>query len=85
MRVKIVYLEWVREKIGKGEELIEINEEDVRVGEMIERIKERGEEYDEDLENEKVIREEINKEKEENEEMVKDGEEVEMLNKMKGG
>lgn len=52
---------------------------------MIERIKERGEEYDEDLENEKVIREEINKEKEENEEMVKDGEEVEMLNKMKGG
>ncbi|MEN3602064.1 molybdopterin converting factor subunit 1 [Brucella abortus] len=85
MSVKLVYFAWVREKIGKGEEFIALPAEAVRVGELIARLKARGEEYDAAFEHENVIRAAINQEHAEHDELVKDGDEVALFPPMTGG
>ncbi len=39
MRVNLVYFAWVREKIGKGEEVIELPSQTISVGELISHLK----------------------------------------------
>ncbi|CAB4325898.1 MULTISPECIES: molybdopterin converting factor subunit 1 [unclassified Brucella] len=85
MSVKLVYFAWVREKIGKEEEFIELPAEAVSVGELIARLKARGEEYDAAFEHENVIRAAINQEHAEHDELVKDGDEVALFPPMTGG
>ncbi|SPU60739.1 molybdopterin converting factor subunit 1 [Brucella melitensis] len=84
MSVKLVYFAWVREKIGKGEEFIELPAEAVSVGELIARLKARGEEYDAAFEHETLFAPPSIRNTRDNE-LVKDGDEVALFPPMTGG
>ncbi len=62
MSVKLVYFAWVREKIGKGEEEIDLPAEVTTVGELLAYLKTLGEEYDEALKFPEAIRVALNQE-----------------------
>ncbi|KAB2717415.1 molybdopterin converting factor subunit 1 [Brucella intermedia] len=85
MAVKLVYFAWVREKIGKGEETIELLSPKTTVGDLIGHLKSLGPEYDAALEHEHVIRAAINQEHAEHDELVNDGDEVALFPPMTGG
>ena len=55
-RVKLVYFAWVRERIGKPEEDVELPPGIATVAELVGWLKGRGEEYDYAFENEGVVR-----------------------------
>jgi sulfur-carrier protein len=59
--VKVRYFAWVRERIGKAEEDIEIPPEVATVGELMAWLARRGEEYAHAFENPRVIRAAINR------------------------
>jgi len=54
--VKLRYFAWVRERVGKPEEEIELPPDVATVGELIHWLTARGEEYAYAFENPKVIR-----------------------------
>jgi molybdopterin synthase sulfur carrier subunit len=56
MSVKLRYFAWVRERIGKPEETIEVPPDIATVGELMTWLSSRGEEYAYAFENAKVIR-----------------------------
>ena len=56
MSVKILYFAWVRERVGKPEEEIELPAGVVTVGDLMNWLAGRGEEYAYAFENPKVIR-----------------------------
>ena len=56
MRVKLVYFAWVRERVGKPEEEVEVPAGIVTVADLVRWLKTRGEEYDYAFENEAVVR-----------------------------
>jgi sulfur-carrier protein len=56
MTVKLLYFAWVRERIGKPEEDIELPPGIATVGELIAWLTRRGEEYAHAFENPQVIR-----------------------------
>jgi molybdopterin synthase sulfur carrier subunit len=56
MKVRLVYFAWVRERIGKGEEEIELPPNVVTVGDLLNHLKTLGEEYEAALEHDRVIR-----------------------------
>ncbi|MCB4918336.1 molybdopterin converting factor subunit 1 [Brucella intermedia] len=85
MAVKLVYFAWVREKIGKGEETIELPSPKMTVGDLIGHLKSLGPEYDAAFEHEHVIRAAINQEHAEHDELVNDGDEVALFPPMTGG
>ena len=58
--LKLVYFAWVRERIGKGEEVVEPPASVTTVGDLVNWLAERGEEYAYAFENPKVIRAAIN-------------------------
>jgi molybdopterin synthase sulfur carrier subunit len=60
MNVKLVYFAWVRERIGKGEEIVEPPAGVATVGDLINWLAGRGDEYAYAFENPKVIRAAIN-------------------------
>jgi molybdopterin synthase sulfur carrier subunit len=60
MNVKLVYFAWVRERIGKGEEVVEPPPGVATVGELISWLAGRGDEYAYAFENPKIIRAAIN-------------------------
>lgn len=85
MRVNLVYFAWVREKIGKDEEVIELPSETISIDELITHLKSLGDEYDAAFEHQNVIRAAINQEHAEHDEIVKDGNEVALFPPMTGG
>jgi sulfur-carrier protein len=56
MKARLVYFAWVRERIGKGEEEIELPASVVTVGDLLNHLKTLGEEYETALEHDRVIR-----------------------------
>ena len=54
--MKLLYFAWVRERIGKPEEEVELPSEVLTVGDLIDWLRERGEEYAHAFANPKVIR-----------------------------
>jgi molybdopterin synthase sulfur carrier subunit len=54
--VKLVYFAWVRERVGKPEEEIELPAAVKTVGDLVDWLTRRGEEYAHAFENPKVIR-----------------------------
>jgi molybdopterin synthase sulfur carrier subunit len=56
MRLKLVYFAWVRERVGKTEEEVELPPDATTVGDVLRWLKERGEEYAYAFENDGVIR-----------------------------
>jgi sulfur-carrier protein len=60
MSVKLLYFAWVRERVGKGEEVVEPPAGVTTVGDLMRWLAGRGEEYAFAFENPKVIRAAIN-------------------------
>jgi molybdopterin synthase sulfur carrier subunit len=56
MTVKLLYFAWLRERIGKPEEDIDLPASVATVGDLIAWLSRRGEEYAHAFENPKVIR-----------------------------
>ena len=56
MSVKLRYFAWVRERIGKPEEVVEVPSGIATVGELMTWLASRGEEYAHAFKNAKVIR-----------------------------
>jgi sulfur-carrier protein len=54
--LKILYFAWVRERVGKPEEDVELPAEIATVGDLVAWLARRGEEYAHAFENPKVIR-----------------------------
>ena len=55
--MKILYFAWIRERIGKAEEEIELPASVVTVSDLVRFLSGRGEEYANALQNAKVVRE----------------------------
>nr|WP_298100472.1 molybdopterin converting factor subunit 1 [uncultured Shinella sp.] len=82
---KLVYFAWVRERIGKGEEDIDLPA-DVKTGtDLLRHLKSLGEEYAHALEHEKVIRIAINQEHVEHDELITGAREIALFPPMTGG
>jgi sulfur-carrier protein len=56
MSVKLLYFAWVRERVGKGEEVLELPAGIATVGELMTWLAGRGEEYAFAFENPKIVR-----------------------------
>jgi sulfur-carrier protein len=59
--MKVVYFAWIRERIGKPEEEIELPASIATVGDLMNWLKKRGEEYAYAFDNPKVVRAAIDK------------------------
>jgi molybdopterin synthase sulfur carrier subunit len=55
MKAKLVYFAWVRERIGKSEEEIDLPASVATVGDLLNHLKMLGEEYETALEHDRVI------------------------------
>ena len=56
MRVKLVYFAWVRERIGRADEEVDLPDGIATVADLVRWLKTRGEEYEYAFENEAVVR-----------------------------
>ena len=54
--MKLVYFAWVRERVGKTEEEVDVPASVATVADLVRWLKERGEEYAYAFENEAVVR-----------------------------
>ena len=56
MRLKLVYFAWVRERVGRTDEEVEVPAGLATVADLVRWLKERGEEYAYAFENAEVVR-----------------------------
>jgi sulfur-carrier protein len=59
--MKVLYFAWIRERVGKPEEEIELPASVATVGDLMNWLKKRGEEYAHAFDNPKVVRAAIDK------------------------
>lgn len=85
MKVNLVYFAWVRERIGKTEEEIELPEAVVTVRDLLFHLKGLGEEYETALQFPDVIRVAINQEHVEHDETIAGAREIGIFPPMTGG
>lgn len=82
---KMVYFAWVRERIGKGEEELEIPAEVKTAGELVSWLATLGEGYEEALRFPKAIRVAVNQEHVEHNELIAGAREIGIFPPMTGG
>lgn len=83
--VKLVYFAWVRERIGRGEEELELPAAVVTGGDLLNHLKTLGEEYEMALEFPEAIRIAINMEHVEHDESIVGAREIALFPPMTGG
>ncbi len=83
--MKLIYFAWVRERIGKPEEDIDLPDSVKTVGDLLQFLKTRGEEYEAALQVPKVIRVAINQEHVEHDELIAGAREIALFPPMTGG
>jgi molybdopterin synthase sulfur carrier subunit len=85
MSVKLVYFAWVRERIGKPEEEIELPASVVTARDLLHHLKTLGEEYENALQYPEVIRVAVNQEHVEHSEKIAGAREIGIFPPMTGG
>ncbi|MDO1581717.1 molybdopterin converting factor subunit 1 [Rhizobium oryzicola] len=85
MKVKLVYFAWVRERLDKPEEELDLPETVVTVADLLAHLKTLGEEYETALQHENVIRVAINQEHAEHDEPIAGAREIGIFPPMTGG
>jgi len=83
--VRLRYFAWVRERVGKPEEDVDVPPEVKTVGELVQWLSKRGEEYAHAFENPKVIRAAIDKTHVQAGTSIKDAREIAFFPPMTGG
>ena len=82
---RLVYFAWVRERIGKDEEMLVLPETVVTAGDLLAHLKTLGEDYTAALEHEHVIRVAINQEHVDHREPIAGAREIALFPPMTGG
>jgi len=85
MSTKLVYFAWVRERIGKPEEELDLPAGVVTVRDLLNHLKSLGEEYENALQYPDVIRVAINQEHVEHDEKIAGAREIGIFPPMTGG
>ena len=85
MSIRIVYFAWVRERIGKGSDEIELPESVKTVGDLIAHLSTLGEEYAAAFAMPNVIRAAIDQEHVDHEEAIGPAREIALFPPMTGG
>jgi len=85
MTVKLVYFAWVRERIGKSEEDLDLPADVITVNDLLAHLTALGEEYENALQFPDVIRVAINQEHVEHREKVAGAREIALFPPMTGG
>ncbi|RWL83343.1 MAG: molybdopterin converting factor subunit 1 [Mesorhizobium sp.] len=85
MSTKLIYFAWVRERIGKSEEDVELPSGIETVGDLLRWLKSRGEEYENALQYPDVIRVAINQEHVGHREKIAGAREIALFPPMTGG
>lgn len=85
MKVDLVYFAWVRERIGKPGETLDLPEGVKTVGQLLSHLKGLGEEYETALEHDRVIRVAIDQEHAEHGESILGAREIGIFPPMTGG
>lgn len=83
--VRIVYFAWVRERIGKGEEELDIPDEVKTAGDLVSWLATLGEGYEEALRVPRAIRVAVNQEHVEHNELIAGAREIGIFPPMTGG
>jgi molybdopterin synthase sulfur carrier subunit len=83
--MKLIYFAWVRERIGKPEEEVELPASVTTVAELLQWLRERGEEYENALQQPEVIRVAINREHVDHREAIAGAHEIALFPPMTGG
>lgn len=83
--IKLVYFAWVRERIGRPEEDVALPADVETVGDLLQWLKGRGEEYENALQYPDVIRVAINHEHVDHREKIAGAREIALFPPMTGG
>jgi molybdopterin synthase sulfur carrier subunit len=83
--MKLIYFAWVRERIGRSEEEVELPAEVKTVRELLLWLKARGPEYEQALQHPEAIRVAINQEHASHKESLSGAREVGLFPPMTGG
>ncbi|MBT9368430.1 molybdopterin converting factor subunit 1 [Rhizobium sp. CSW-27] len=85
MKVKLVYFAWVRERIDKPEEEIELPDAVVTAGDLLRHLKTLGDGYEAALQYPEVIRVAVNQEHVDHDEPIAGAREIGIFPPMTGG
>lgn len=83
--MKLIYFAWVRERIGKAEETVDLPAGLETVSDLLNWLKQRGEEYENALQHAEVIRVAINHEHVAHDEKIGGAHEIALFPPMTGG
>ncbi|MGN6145492.1 MAG: molybdopterin converting factor subunit 1 [Mesorhizobium sp.] len=83
--MKLVYFAWVRERIGKPQEDIDLPADVETVADLLSWLRTRGEEYEHALQHQKIIRVAIDQDHVEHGEKIAGAREIALFPPMTGG